>query len=326
MKNTVSILFGTLMLSACYSDIDLSEYQEAPVVVLNCLANSDTTLLADISTTWPYTDSKRTDDIMGLAVEMTVNGEPRGMMTYSDGMYRSDVRPQPGDRIEFRTVVDGRELSAQDVIPDAPEITEVELTHRRVATDGSIITGPDDFISQSNYNEEFTYHITIKNDPAVRRYYFLRIKEADYRQILGDIDYSYDPVFQATMDQVNQSLGNLKVVKHFGLPFTNEGMTGNEYTLTVKETGAPFDYNGLSLGGNDRIIILYAISKAYYKYMTTMMANDPDATWQGKMTEFGLAEPTKVYSNIQGGTGILGCIVPLPVRVTLGTNKMTSEN
>lgn len=321
MKKIILIFFCTLMLNACYKDIDLSEYQETPVVVLNCLANSDTTLLADISTTWPYTDSKRTDDILGLAVEMTVNGESKGLMTYCDGMYRSDVRPQAGDQIEFKTVVDGVELSAQDRMPDAPEIVKVELTHRRVATDGSIMTGPGGFISQSDYNEEFTYHITIKNDPTVRRYYFLRFKEADYRQIMGDIDYSYDPVFQATMDQVNQSLGNLKVVKHFGLPFTNEGMTGTEYTLTVKETGAPFVYNELSLGGNNRIIILYAISEAYYKYMTTMMANDPNATWQGKMTELGLAEPTKVYSNIKGGTGILGCLVPVSTQVTLSPDN-----
>ena len=77
MKKILLIFFCTLMLNACYKDIDLSEYQETPVVVLNCLANSDTTLLADISTTWPYTDSKRTDDILGLAVEMTVDGESK---------------------------------------------------------------------------------------------------------------------------------------------------------------------------------------------------------------------------------------------------------
>ena len=185
MKTIILIFFCTLMLNACYKDIDLSEYQETPVVVLNCLANSDTTLLADISTTWPYTDSKRTDDILGLAVEMTVNGESKGLMIYSDGMYRSDVRPQAGDQIEFKTMIDGVELSAQDRMPDAPEIVKVELTHRRVATDGSIMTGPGGFISQSDYNEEFTYHITIKNDPTVRRYYFLRFKEADYRQIMA---------------------------------------------------------------------------------------------------------------------------------------------
>ena len=55
--------------------------------------------------------------------------------------------------------------------------------------------------------------------------------------------------------------------------------------------------------------------------MTTMMANDPDATWQGKMTELGLAEPTKVYSNIHGGTGIMACLVPVSTRVTLNTKE-----
>ena len=317
MKKIILLFFCTIMLSACYKNIDLSEYQEVPVVVLNCLANSDTTLLADISTTWPYTDSKRTDDIMGLAVEMTVNGESKGLMTYRDGMYRSDVHPQPGDHIMFKTMVEGVELSASDVMPERPEIVKTEVTHRRVASSGSIMTDPSGKITKSNYDDEFTYHITIKNDPSVRRYYFLRFKEADYRQIMGDINYSYDPVFQATLDQINQNLDNLNIVSHYGLPFTNEGMADSEYTLTVKETGPPFDYNGNSLAGSDRIITLYAISEAYYKYMTTMMANDPDATWQGKMTELGLAEPTKVYSNIKGGTGIFGCLVPVSTQVTL---------
>ena len=321
MKKIISVISCTLALSSCYQDIDLSQYQESPVVVLNCLANSDTTLLADISTTWPYTDSKKSDDVLGLAVEVTVNGESKGVMTYRDGMYRSDVHPQPGDHIVFKTMIEGVELSASDVMPGRPEIIKTEITHRRVASSGSIMTDPSGKITKSNYDDEFTYHITIKNDPTVRHYYFLRFCEADYRQIMGDVNYSYDPVFQATLEQINQNLDNLKIVSHYGLPFTNEGMTGDEYTLTVKETGPPFDYNGNSLGGSDRIITLYAISEAYYKYMTTMMANDPDATWQGKMTELGLAEPTKVYSNIHGGTGIMACLVPVSMRVTLKTDS-----
>ena len=79
MKKIISVISCTLALSSCYQDIDLSQYQESPVVVLNCLANSDTTLLADISTTWPYTDSKKIEEfsvlqIYGEVSEGTING------------------------------------------------------------------------------------------------------------------------------------------------------------------------------------------------------------------------------------------------------------
>ena len=323
MKKIVTIFCCATLLSSCYKDVDLSQYQEETKLVLNCIANSDTTLMAKIATTWPYTASQRADDITGLAVEMLVNGESRGLMTYDNGMYRSDVCPQPGDLIEVRTMVDGVELSASDRMPVRPEVKRIEISHQRVVTDGSIMTDPTGIISQGNYNEEFTFHITIKNDPHERRYYFIRFKETNFRQAMGSIDYSYDPVFQATMEQINQNLDNLDIISHWGLPFSNEGMTGDEYTLTVKETGAPFNYNELSLGGSDRDIVIYAISEAYYKYILTMKANDGDATWQGKMTELGLAEPTKVFSNITGGTGIFGCIVPISMQVTLDTTEKT---
>lgn len=318
MKKSIITLCWSLLLVACYKDITLDKYHEESVPVLNCLANSDTTLMADISTTWPYTAQHRADDISNLDVEVIINGESKGLMNYCDGLYRSDVYPQPGDVVEVRTVINGKNLSAQGTMPKRTDIERVDIAFRKVKGDRSVMTtSPTGTIGDEYQANEYTYQITFKNDPTVRRYYFVRINTANYMQILGEINFSYDPVFQFMFEQINHGFTNRQIINHYGLPFTNEGISGDEYTLTIKETGASNMYSMEEFGGRDRIITLYSISEAYYNYIISLLANDEIITTQGELIAKGLVEPLGIYSNVNGGTGILGCVVPFSMPVTL---------
>ena len=50
---------------------------------------------------------------------------------------------------------------------------------------------------------------------------------------------------------------------------------------------------------------LYSVSRSYYNYMKTM--NDLyESGFVGDLAEIGFAEPVRIYSNVEGGTGILG--------------------
>ena len=304
---TLAILV-LLLLCSCYQDLELDN-ETTPYTVINCIANTDADILADVSKSWFYTESNPSEHISGLPIEVYVNGLFMGMMNDRNGIYKSNFHPHSGDSICIKTVIEGKEVSANGRMPEKPEITKVEVTHVEVPGIGSGYYDPEyEFVSDTDH--QFTYHITFKN-PKEKRYYFLEIKVIGNKSSLGSMDYSYDPVFRLTSERINQTLSSASISGQFGLPFSNEGIDGGEYTLTVKETGPVFEYMSGDKCG--RVITLYAISEDYYKYVLSLLANDSEASWQGGLADIGLAEPVKIHSNINGGIGIFGCITPARV-------------
>lgn len=318
MKKII-IVFTCCMLLSCYKDIDLSSYQGEDQTVLNCLANTDTTVMCDISTTWLYTKHKPSESIPDMAVELLATGQQVGIMKYQDGKYRSNYHPKQRDVLVIKASIDGEIVSALDSVPQKAHITDISVSHNRVIGTGDMSIDPYGNITQNDYNDEFTYSITFKTAAQGENYYFLSVDGADFQQILGMLDFSYEPLFQLTSENINQTLSSLKIEGQFGLPFSFNGNSGQEYTLTIKETGAPYFYSDDE--DCNRKIILYSISESYYKYVMTLMANDAASSWQGGLTEIGLTEPISIYSNIIGGIGIFGCVTSDKKYITLRNNK-----
>ena len=161
------------LLCSCYQDLKLDN-ETTPYTVINCIANTDADILADVSKSWFYTESNPSEHISGLPIEVYVNGSFKGVMNDKDGIYESNFHPHSGDTICIRTVIDGKEISANGRMPEKPEITKVDVTHVEVPGIGSgYFDSEHEFVSDTDH--QFTYHITFKN-PKENRYYFLEIK------------------------------------------------------------------------------------------------------------------------------------------------------
>lgn len=292
--------------TSCYRDIDLEDYRGESMVVLNSIVTPDTVVMADIGRTWFFTDNHPSADIEGLDVVLYVNSQLEERMEYNGEKYLSHFRPKEGDTIRIQTVVDGKRVEATDIVPVLIRLDGVTISHRRIASgNSSVIVDGNGNVVETSKDNEFTYHIKFHDEAGKQNYYFVRIEECDSRQILGTLDYSYDPVFQILAEQINGSLTNQTISGQFGLPFSDEGIDGQEYELTIKETGPDsyYDYGNVC----NRRFRLYSISHAYYLYLVSLQSNDSDQSWQGGMADIGMAEPVSIYSNIEGGTGILAC-------------------
>lgn len=309
MKKTVfATTAAIMMLTSCYSDIDMEKYREEPQVIVNCIANSDTTVTADVCRTWFFADCNASEDITGLDLTVYVDGVPVETMTYDGDKYLSSVRPKVGQMVGISATVDGNIVTAEDIMPKKTMINSVDVTHIKIGNggNGSAQWHPDGTITTDEFNDIFTYNITFDNDASERRYYFVTISEADPRQIKGTIDFASEPAFRLTVERINKSFSNLKVEAQDGLPFSNEGLPDGECGIRIVEKGSHSTYTGP--GDNCRIISLYSISEAYYKYVISLLANDSDMSWQKGMVDIGLADPVRIFSNINGGTGIMGCL------------------
>ena len=307
-KQTIIISAMTIMsLASCYNDIDMEKYRGEQQVVLNCIANSDTTIMADVSSTWFFTEGYPSEDIKGLDIDITIDGETKGRMTYDGEKYQSSIRPKTGEHIAISTTVDGKTISAEDVMPEETTISHIDITHKHT----------------NGMEEVFTYEIHFNNDASACRYYFAKIGAVDYISQVGTLDYSADPAFRLTSERINKTFASLKLEGQNGMPFTNEAMQKGDCCIRITEKG---DYT-YYMGENARLrnVTLYSISEAYYKYIISVLSNDSESSWQGGLTDIGLSEPVRIFSNIKGGCGIFGCLHSDKKTVELPNARNTGE-
>lgn len=283
MKRFLFIPLFCALLCSCYKEIDVDVDGSEAQLVLNCIARNGADVQASVSYSWLYTQEHSSALIQNALVEVFVNGVLKDTMDYRDDLYHSSVHPSSGDTIRVRATVDGETVWAQDVVPQMAKILSVKTTR------------------ESNDDEEVAdYKIKIQNPAGQTNYYMLLITgEASNEGEL--VDYSYDPIFQVTNEEINGSLTNRSIQSYMGYPFTSKGMETDEYMLTVKEIVSTAEST------NKRKIHLYTISEAYYRYVVNYLANNKDGSIYGELTSLGLAEPLITFTNIQGGLGLLAC-------------------
>lgn len=308
---TVVIFLAGLAMAGCEQTVDMEKYRGEHTLVLNALANTDTTIMASVSATWFFTDTQKPDAFTDLSVELLVNGQSKELLSFSDGLYRSDVRPMAGDRVTLKTVAEGRELTVTDTLPQGVTIDGVDVKMEKVpGPEGVQVTSEK--VVRFDYDVAYTYSVSFTDKTPGSHYYFVSVDSPTFNT--GTIDYSYDPHFMATAQEINQSLGTLKTVSPYGFPFTNAVDSTARHTIVLVERGAPFKY--FNAEDRERVVTIFSITEAYYHYLITLLANS-DLTWHGDMTEKGLLQPVKVFSNVKGGTGIFACTTPERGRVML---------
>ena len=292
----------SLLLSACYKEIDLEQYRPKPTLVLNCVCSPDTVVRASVSRTVFFTDHREDDPTLTDAtVSLTVNGVPAGTMRYDEAskLYVSDVVPQAGDRIEIRAVHALGEAIGTDMIPEQIPVERVGLKFRTYEDPDRIIVTPGGPVYGQSY--EATYRITFTDPASERNYYCIRI-ENNNGIPAETLDYSHDKVFLAQQEIMDGVTTDTRIYGDEGRTFTDDLFDGQTYTMEIVQT-APY------YGRHSRPyrIILYSLSEPYYHYLTGIL-NVDDESFNSDLVDWGFSEPNAYYSNVNGGTGIVGAV------------------
>lgn len=305
-----AVLAGFL-LTACYRDIDLEEYRPEPTLVLNSILSPDTVVRVQVARTVFFTDHRETDtNVADAEVKMCVNGGFTETLRYDETsrMYLSDYHPVPGELISLEAESPLGHASGQGIIPEVVPIEGVRLTARTFDDPDQMYWTPGGVTYGKSY--EVTYFITFTDPSAERNFYFIRVESGD--GIAAEtIDYSYDDVFLAQQESIDGITTDTGIYGNEGRTFTDDLFNGNSYTLKIVEK-APLYTND----SRPRKIILYSLSEDYYHYLTGIFNTDEESV-NGSLTDLGLAEPSPHYTNITGGTGIVGGVQSRSVRVDL---------
>lgn len=295
----------SLLAASCYRETDLDHYRDdngSNLLTVNSLVTPDSTIQLMATRTYFFSDehNERTY-VRNLDVDVTINSETAGRMTYdaSRNLYVSDVKVASGNRVAIHTRYSGNEVEAHDTVPSPVGIENLTVTRH----------GPVSIYTNNDYI--FTYNLTFTDPAGEEDYYFLQWDAADRAQDLtmGERNFTHEYVFQQLANQIHSTLPGWEPYSPYGLPFSDKGIEGKQHTLELQEIvqmpkGSPL----WSCTRMKRRFKLYTLSKPYYNYLVSILINQTNNKGlEGGMIDLGLADPTKVYSNINGGVGILGC-------------------
>ena len=304
MKHLLYTLLLGVFLTSCYRKIDLDEYRTTPKMVINSVVSPDTVVMASITRTWFYPDKKPYVNLPHAHVELYINNQYIETMQWKtlnnprnpdqpDTLFLSNTIPAEGDRIKIvASTPEYGTLTAEDIIPKKVPIKNASHTIKK---GNGVYQG-----TISDYFEIY-YEVTFDEFPEKNNYYLAKItqiKTGYYGYYETKIDY-IDPVFKEQDAILDESMAFNGLEKRGGALFTDQSINGQTYTLQIKETTAELDET------EQRIISIYSLSESYFLYLLSLQ-KIAGSTLEGGLGNIGIAEPLLVYSNVEGGTGILG--------------------
>ena len=301
------------LLSSCERDLSLDSFRDRnteDMLVVNAILNPDSVM--KVSVTHPFFFSvphTYYPPVDGLEVMMSsdVNDWQSLEFDPASGLYVSDRRPTAGTPIRLRITGKNHEVSAIDTVPHEVIIEKVEVSGE----------GPIHIYWDDDYR--FTYRITFQDPPEEENFYFLSVESDalsyEFSQ-MGQVDYSLDYVFNVLAEMINKDMQGWRPDGVFGYPFSDKGIDGKRYTLTITEVvQSPMTQMIERL---PRRINLYSISRPYFEYMLSILSQDYDqVALKGNLLSLGLIEPTKIYTNIESGAGLLGCYTLNRIKIDL---------
>ena len=323
MRYNICILVLLLfVLSGCEKEINLEHMRPEPKLVLNCLAVQGDTLSVELSRTWFYADNKVKDIfVSGADVKLYVNDVFRESLSEVAVKYEeldidavryksSSYIPVTGDRIRLVASRNGfKDVEAVTEVPRPCSVSGFELQQESVRDTTEWFDDAYIHLAQNN-----TVCFTLHDEPGEDNYYLIYFRQGNiwggendtvYSWYSFRPDYGSEPVFAVQNSALDQIFGYDGVGGYNGLAFSDELFDGKSYqfkipwkislSYTQSVDYTPYIYR----------CYLYSVSRSYYNYMKTM--NDLyESGFVGDLAEIGFAEPVRIYSNVEGGTGILG--------------------
>lgn len=312
-RRALALLIPLSLIPSCERDFSLDAFRDRDtdeMLVVNAIFNPDSVI--KVSVTHPFFFSEPHTSyppVRDLEVMVSENGGDWKCLGFDTAarLYTCEKRPDAGSTVRLRISGSGREVSAIDTVPHKVPIERVEVTGE----------GPMHIYWDNDYR--FTYRITFQDPPGENNFYFLAVDSDalgyEFSQ-MGQVDYTLDYVFNVMAEMINKDIQGWRPDGVFGYPFSDKGIDGQRYTLTVSEIlQSPWTQMIKKL---PRRINLYAISRPYFEHMVSILSQDYDqVALKGNLLSLGLMEPTRIYTNIESGAGLLGCYNLSCVRLDL---------
>lgn len=318
-KDILLLFIALSLFSSCMREIDLEELRPDPKLVLNCVIQPGDSIRASLSRTWFYTERYPNLTIQYAKMDLYVNGELKERMKYQPersepntaARYHADYVPKVGDKIRITVEKEGYEpVSAEsDLLAPVPIVDFKVMEY----------TENNDYY----YSRYYRLMLTFEDIPNQRDYYLVRFEmgqpiydygageyTGEYRWEYWSVEYSDEKLFTGHLSALDVIMGYDWLSGYYGRVFNDDLIDGKRYTMNLKTYST---YSSWSFDDEEEIeqppfrcrANLYTITPAYYHYMLSLLSIEDDSL-QESMASAGLSEPIRVFSNVDGGVGIMG--------------------
>lgn len=343
-KLIISLAILLLSMVSCEDEINIEDQRPDPKLVLNSIITTGEPIEAFLSTTWFYTynntgrmlfeigavpnttvedaDVKlyvndRLEEQMAFTQDSATFGDSFTYYADSTGLYKAKYKPAAGDHIKITAEAKGfNPISAETYISQPATIKSY------TATPGEYY---DNDLNRSK--KGFFLNLTIKDNPNQKDFYLLMYEtgaptnaysyyypgtQGDYAWGRTDVYFTMEPLLSGKSNMLDKVLDDDELRSFYGFPFNDDLIDGKEYTIKVFTT----EHSQSDTVTYISKATLYAIPEDYYRYMRAIIENI-DGTISSDIASAGLSEPKKIFSNIEGGTGILGACTPDTITIPL---------
>ncbi len=297
-----SIFLALFLLAACEP-----QSEEIPdtgrKTVINGLLSTDSLISVNIHTSEYITDTNfigsDKESFSHANALILENGTTIDSMRYSqiwggtdafinkNNYFASRVFPLPGHTYKIMVRNPG--------LPDATATAKIPQLVGIDSIDTTLVTLTGAF-EEWESNKRLVCNVTFTDPRDEQNYYLFYVYRGvdNYSKAVMEFT-SKDPIIEEELNH-----GTIKL----GIAFTDKSINGQSHTLNIimdgKDIGRPFWGSDPPFYSNHRTTLyfrLYSIAEEYFSYIRTLNLffknyNDP------------LAEPTQVYSNVEGGYGI----------------------
>lgn len=314
-------IFLVLVLVSCETEIKFDGPLTDPMLTVNCLACTDSTIHAEITASRFFLDNRTSfTKIEDATVNLFVNGSLREQLVHQgEGSYSGNYIVQEGDLIRLNVTASGyHDVWTETTVPKS--VTQFQIDTTFAKQDSSFIlegkyteygnSGYEGYNWDTvgvNYNRMLIYKVRFANVPGVREYYRLVI----YREYVNG-QYSSISEYKNDVEDIvftSKKEGLDGLMEETGYDpfqvFTDELIDGTTHTITFtsrKSLNAYYD-NRQNLPENKRsgenlVVDVQSISKDYYLHLTSLKARNA--------SDPIMSEPVQIYTNVRDGLGLLG--------------------
>ncbi|GHT40713.1 hypothetical protein FACS189437_06690 [Bacteroidia bacterium] len=301
---------------SCEKEIEFKGDVVEPKLVLNGFLTPDLLVTVHLSESRFFLSNRdgfRTID--DATVRLWKNDEViETLSNAGEGYYTGNYRPETGDILRITASVPGLDAvdCSTEILP-APVILSVDTVNTFYSY--------EEYEGNYGYYMQENYDLNIRiNDPKdLSNYYRINLYMRNYNE---DGSYSDREVWFETEDKVFGSAESdfLEMSENPYRVFSDELFDGHEYKLKLRFENY-YNYWGGGFDSGDteeRVpyrelhVDLQNLTKDYYLYLKTR-----GASWEDNLGGI-VSEPVQIYTNINGGIGILGSytstIYKIPLR------------
>jgi len=278
------VITGLLLFNSCQKEIEYKGDSEESLLVLNCIAENDSTFAIGLERSRFFLESNNTNFKIESGAVITLVNQTSGQ-TYSVGTpdiygkYIFPIAAIAGNSYSVTAIhADYKSVSAAMIVPTVSPIVSVDTS------------------SYTSANGEFMKAEVKWNDPAGDDFYILQLSVVN---VVNGLEYLGQPIGSSdqSMDELSASDFGDGDSFYAQLYFTDQLFDGTQKTLEVK-----YPINFIQLGPDEHYkFSLYRCTKETYKYLISTQKA------QNAANDF-FSEPVKVFTNIENGYGIFGAL------------------